>query len=256
MLGTQATVGNNFQVSVTPGQSPIPQIQGDYANLEKGYSGAIGSQATVPQLTAKYNDQFGVPQLQGQVQGLQAEGDKVQGMIDNAGKTVGQASQQSILTQGQRDAAVQNLTTPLQQRLGVVNTNLSRAQTNLGTAQTNSGQMVGAEQAQQTKQLLPFTQAFSDENVISAMQNSNFTTGEANELSVLLANQSAGLTWTNDQAQRAHELSMKEQDFENSLKLQHDSQSYTTGHTFTPVSTGTMGFLNGSGQMTSGSAWS
>lgn len=223
----------NVSFSGTP--SPVPQIQGQYSDLEKGYTGAINGQSTVPQLTSTANDHFGVPQLQGEVQNDQAKEDNLNTAITNAGKTVGQASQQSILTQGQKDAAVQNLTTPLQQQLATATTDQSRAQSNLGTAQTNAGQEVSAEQAQQTKQLLPWTQAFSDANVTSAMRMTGWTTENANQLSVLLANQSAGITLTKDEQDNLNALAQQEQGFENSLKTnaqqeQLGEKSYTFQH--------------------------
>lgn len=242
---------NSAAVSFTPTASPIPNIQGQYKTAEQGYSNAINSQPTVPQLTAKYNDQFGVPQLQGQVQGLQSDADKLTSQINMAPKTIAQASQESILTQGQKDAAVQNMTQPLQQTLNTVNTNLSRVQSNLGTAQTNAGNMVTAEQAQQTKQLLPWTQQFSDLNVTTAMQMTGWTTENAQQLQVLLANQQAGVTLTKDEQDNLNALAQKEQDFENNLKLQQDAEK----NSYAPISSSDVGLVNKMGNVTTG-AWS
>lgn len=210
---------NSAAVTFNGTPSPIPQIQGQFSDLEKGYTGAINAQPTVPQLTSKYADQFGVPQLQGRLQSDQAQADTLGTQIANAPKTVAQASQQSILTQGQKDAAVQNLTTPLNQQLSTLNTNIGREQTNLGTAQTNAGNMVTAEQAQQTKQLLPWTQAFSDANVTSAMQMTGWTTENANQLQTLLANQQAGVTLTKDEQDNMEQLAQQEQQFHNTLSV-------------------------------------
>lgn len=206
-------------VSFTGTPSPVPQIQGQYADLEKGYTGAIAGQATVPQLTTAANAQFGVPQLQSQVQSDQAKADDLNTRINMAPKTIAQASQQSILTQGQKDAAVQSFTTPLQQQLATATTDQSRAQTNLGTAQTNASQQVTAAQAQQTKELLPWTQAFSDANVTTAMQMTGWTTQNAQQLQVLLANQTAGVTLTKDEQDNMEQLAQQEQSFENTLKV-------------------------------------
>lgn len=225
MTGTQGTADNNFQISVTPGQSPIPQIQTDYGNLEKNYSSAIAAQPTVPQLTSKYNDQFGVPQLQQVQQGQQAQYSLLGDQISAVPKDIEQGSQESILTQGQLSRMTEARQAPLRDAQGKLGTQMTQTGQNLATAQTNANQMITAESVQQAKELLPFTQAFTDENIISAMQNSNFTTSEASELSVLLSNRQAGQTWTNAQADRANALALKEQDFENSLKLQNNTAS-------------------------------
>lgn len=198
--------------------SPIADIQNQFKTTENGYADTINGQATVPQLTARYNSQFGVPQLQGQVQDLQAQSDTLGSEINNAPKTIAQASQESILTQGQKDAAVQNLQNPLQQQQQNVNTNLTRTQQNLGTAQTNAGQMVAAEQAQQQKQLLPWTQQFSDLNVTTAMQMTGWTTENAQQLQVLLANQQAGVQLTQNEQDHLEQLAQQEQSFEDTLK--------------------------------------
>lgn len=209
---------NSGAVSFTSTPSPIPQTQATYKNLETGYSNAINAQPTVPQLTTKYNTQFGVPQLQGEVSADQATEDKLNSQINNAGKTIGQASQQSILTQGQKDAAVTNLTTPLQQQLGTATTDLSRANTNLGVAEKNASDMVAAEQVQQTKQLLPWTQAFSDQNIIAAEQMTGWTTENAQQLQVLLANQATGKELTMNEQNNLEKLAQQEQQFEDTLK--------------------------------------
>ncbi len=238
------TSGN---VSFTGTPSPLPQIQGQYGSLEKGYADTINAQPTVPQLTAKYNTQFGVPQLQGQVANDQATEDKLNTAINMAPKTVAQASQQSILTQGQKDAAVTNLTAPLNTQLATATTDASRTQSNLGTAQTNAGNMVSAEQAQQQKQLLPWTQAFSDANVTSAMQMTGWSTENAQQLQVLLANQSAGVTMTEDERNNMEKLAEQEQTFENTLKINAAKPMV--------IGASDLGVYS-NGQITSGSAWS
>lgn len=205
-------------VSYTTPTAPIADIQGQYKGLESGYTNAINSQSTVPQLTGKYNNQFGVPQLQNQAEGLQANADSLNTQINMAPKTIAQASQQSIMTQGQKDAAVQNLQQPLQQQLQNVNTNLTRTQSNLGTAEKNASDMVAAEQAQQTKQLLPWTQAFKDTDVTTAMQMTGWSTADANALNVLLHNQQTGLALTQNEQDHLEQLAQQEQQFENTLK--------------------------------------
>lgn len=206
-------------VSFTGTPSPVAGIQGTYGNLESGYSKAINSQPTVQSMTDSANTQFGVPQLQGQVQNDQAKEDSLNTSISMVPKTIAQASQESILTQGQKDAATQNMTAPLQQQLAATTTDASRAQSNLGTAQTNAGNQVAAGSAQEQKQLLPWAQAFSDQNVTSAMQMTGWSTDNTNQLNVLLANQKAGLQLTDREQQNLETLAGQEQTFENTLKV-------------------------------------
>jgi|GEM_PF-3064595 len=243
---TPITEDTSANVSFTGTPSPVPQIQSTYNNLETGYTNAINSQPTVQSMTNTANSQFGVPQLQGEVSNDQATEDKLNTQIANVGKTVGQASQQSILTDGQKTAAEQNMTTPLQAQLATATTDESRANTNLGTAETNASQQVAAGSAQETKQLLPWTQAFSDENVTSAMQMTGWTTENAQQLQVLLANQSAGVTLTKDEQDNLESLAQQEQTFEDSLK--------TLAATPTMITSSDVGVYQ-NGQATTGSAW-
>jgi len=209
---------NSAAVNFTPTASPIPQTQADYKNLETGFSNAINAQPTVPQLMGKYNAQYGVPQLQQRVQGDQATADKIGTQIDMAPKTIAQTSQQSIMTQGQKDAAVQNLTQPLQQELTNVNKDQSEGQQALTAADTNAKDMVAAEQAQQTKQLQPWTQAFKDQDVIAAEQMTGWTNENAQQLQVLLANQATGKELTMNEQNNLEKLAQQEQQFEDTLK--------------------------------------
>lgn len=237
---------HSADVSFQGTPSPVAAIKNDYSNLEKGYSSAINDQPTVPQLTDRYNTQYGVPQLQQQVQNDQAQADSLNTDIANASKTIGQAAQQSIMTQGQKDAAVQAYTTPLQNRLQTLNTNIGREQSNLGTAQTNAGNMVQAEQTQQAKQLMPWTQAFKDQDVTSAMQMTGWTTENAQQLEVLLANQAAGKELTMNEQNNMERLAEQEQQFENSLK--------TLAATPMALTNNDIGIYQ-NGKITTGSVW-
>lgn len=249
---TPVPLDTSANVSFTGTPSPVPQIQGQYSGLESGYTNAINAQPTVQSMTNTANSQFGVPQLQQQQQADQAKEDSLNTQINNMGKTVGQASQQSIMTDGQKQAAVQNMTTPLQQQLATATTDESRTQNALGTAQTNASQQVAAGSAQETKQLLPWTQAFSDANVTTAMQMTGWTTENSQQLQVLLANQQAGVTLTQNEQDHLEALAAGEQQFENSLKLQQDSEN----NSYTAITPTDVGLYNKMGQTSSGSAWS
>lgn len=221
---TPTTFDTSGNVSYTSAPTPVAQNQSTFSNLEQGYTSAINAQPTVPQLTNAANSQFGVPQLQGQVQDDQATQDKLNTQINMVPKTIAQASQQSIMTDGQKTAAEQAMTTPLQTQLATATTDASRAQTNLGTAQTNASNQVAAAQAQETKQLLPWTQAFSDANVIAAQNMTGWTTEDADQLSVLLNNQKTGESLTQDEQDHLESLASQEQTFEDTLKTNANTE--------------------------------
>lgn len=244
-------LSSNFNASFTPSASPLPGIQKTYGDLESGYSGAINAQPTVPQLTSKYNDQFNVPRLQQQVQQGNATSDMLGNQINAVPKDIQQGSQESILTQGQLSRMTQARQTPLLQEKNMVDQNLTRTGQNLGVAQSNANQMVTAEQAQQAKQLQPWLQQFSDEAVIAAHQMTGWTTQNAQELQVLLANQQAGVQQSEGEKNRMNQLAMQESQFHQQLQLQQDQQKFQStqgSNPFVSLSEGNTLFNTTSGQ--------
>lgn len=229
----------DFNVNFTPTASPVNQQADIFANLDKGYAGAIDAQTKVPDLITNYNNQFGVPQLQKQIQTGQEAYDALGNTISNIPTDIAQRSQESILTQGQKDRQVQAESAPLLKQQGVLGQTIARQQTNLGTAQTNAGQMVTAEQAQQTKELQPWLQKYSDESILSSMRMTGWTQENSQELQTLLANQQAGITLSEGDKNRANALALKEADFEDQLKLNSQQASLTPKNNYIAAGAGT-----------------
>lgn len=212
--------GGDFNVNFTPTPSPIGQIQDSFSNLQAGFTGAIGAQTSVPKLIEQYDTKYGIPQIQQQMQEGTGQYDMLGEQIRGMSKSIAQGSQESILTQGQKDRIVQSRQAPLLEQQGVLGTNLSRLGQRLTAAQTNSSKMVEAEQVQQAKELQPWLQAFKNEEVLGAMKMTGWTFSNQIELDKLLANQQAGITLSEGEKNRAQQLSIAEKGFENALKQQ------------------------------------
>ncbi len=82
------------------------------------------------------------------------------------------------------------------------------------------------EIAQQQKMMTPWLQEYQDITVMQARKFSGWTIAGQSELDRLLANQSAGLTWSNAEANRANALAQIEAQFQNSLEKMEKENEY------------------------------
>jgi len=209
---------DKFNVNFSPTASPVKDQQDIYSNLDQGYTGAIQGQEAVPNLISRYDDRFGVPQLQRGLQEGQEMYDTLGSQIRGLSRDVAQRSQESILTQGQKNRMVQAEQAPLLEQQGILGTNLSRMGANLGTAQSNAAKMVEAEQLQQQKELQPWLQKYDNENILSAMRMTGWSTQNEMELRRLLANQQAGITLSEGEKNRMNSLAIAEKGFQAQLE--------------------------------------
>lgn len=209
-----------FDINYQTTPSPVPTQRANADVFNTDFTSFLNSQETVPQIQDRYNNQYGVPDLQNQIQRGTQQYDYLGNQILDMPNSIAQRSQESILTQGQKDRQVQAESAPLLQQQGMVGQNLSRTQQNLGVAQTNVGQMMNAEQAQQLKMTQPWMMKHEDNNILNAAEMTGWTFQNSQELDKLLANQSAGVTLTEGERTRLNQLAMKEKEFENNIKLQ------------------------------------
>ena len=208
---------HEFDVNFKTSESPINQQSDIFGNLNKGYGEAIAGQETVPQLATRYNEQFGVPQMQASLQAGTEQYDALGNQIRNMPKEIAQRSQESILTQGQKNRQIEAESAPLFERQGILGQNLSRQQANLGVAQENASRMINAEQIQQEKELAPWLKGYETENIMSAMRMTGWTFENQNELTRLLSNQSAGITLSEGEKQRMNQLAIAEKGFQSAM---------------------------------------
>ena len=240
---------NNFKLDFKPTESPVGQQADIFGALDQGFSGAISGQETVPNMIGRYNEQYGVPQMQQQIQQGTEQYDYLGNQIRNMPNQVQQGSQESILTQGQLGRVTQAQQAPLLEQQGQLGQNLTRMGQNLGTAQTNASTMVSAEQAQQAKELQPFLQKYSNESVLSAMRSTAWSTENSMELQRLLANQQAGITLSEGEKNRMNSLAVAEKNFDNQIKLNEQTAKLSNDQSqLMPVGAGTSIFDPRSGK--------
>ena len=94
-----------------------------------------------------------------------------------------------------------------------------RGRVQLGDAESQLAQRLGLEVQQQQQQLLPFEQEFSLFANQSAREASGFSQAMQNELTQILSQQSQGFQASQASLDRAQQLAIQEQNFENELRL-------------------------------------
>ena len=208
-----------FDINWKPTPSPVKEQSGLYDKLNQGYATAVANQEKTPQLLSRYNDLFGIPQMQQQVQQGAEQYDYLGNQVRSMPNQIAQRSQESILTQGQKNRQVQAESAPLLEQQGLLGQNLSRIQQNLGTAQTNANAMVSATQVDQAKEIDTWLKKYDTENVMSAMRMTGWTNENQWELNRLLSNQQAGITLTEGERSRLNQLAIAEKGFANALKI-------------------------------------
>lgn len=211
-------VSTPYDINFTTTESPINKQADIYGNLNTGYANAIAGQATVPSLVTKYNEMFQVPQLQQAYNQGMEQYDNLGASIRAIPQDISQRSQESILTQGQKNRMVQAEQAPLLEQQGILGTNVTRLGQNLGTAQQNAGTMITAEQAQQTKELSPWLKQYDTEQVLSAMRMTGWTTENQMEFERLVTNAQMGFEMSENEKNRMHELAMQENEFNAQLE--------------------------------------
>jgi len=208
-----------FDVNFKTTPSPVEPQAGLYDKLNTGYAGAIGAQQKTPQLLDRWDTRFGVPNLQERVTRGREDSDFLGNQIRGMPESIAQRSQESILTQGQKDRQVQAESAPLYAQKGMIDQNVSRDTESLGLAQTSSARMVSAEQVDQEKELAPWLKKYETENIMGALRMTGWTFENKSELDRLLANQNAGVTLSNSERDRMNTLAIAEKGFENAIKL-------------------------------------
>jgi hypothetical protein len=224
-----ADYADSQDINWTATESPVKNQTSIYDELNKGYSEAIANQEKTPQLISRYNDLYGIPTMQANIASGTEQYDYLGNQISNMPNSIAQRSQESILTQGQKDRQVTAESAPLLTEQNKLGQTLARQQTNLNTAQTNASAMVTATQVDQQKELSAWLKQYDTESILSSMRMTGWTFENQSELDKLIANQNAGVTLSEGERDRLNALALEERKFENQLKLQQNSQSWQSG---------------------------
>lgn len=223
---------NSQAFSFTPTPSPLPGQKAESAQFNGDFTNFLQGQQTVPQLQDKYSNKYNVPFLQGNAQQQSNQLGTLGNQMQALPASVNSASQNSLLTSGQKDKVVSSQFAPIQQAYNQTATSLGQTNQALGTATQNVNQSVGQEQAQQMKMAQPWLQKYDTMAIQHASANTQWNQTNQWELNRLIDNQQAGVQMSEGQQNRMEQLAQQENGFQNNLTLLEKQASYYKSKSF------------------------
>jgi hypothetical protein len=202
------------------------QQRAEDSNYLSGFSNFLNGQEKLPALQQRYENRYGIPDLQEnylrQKETQDMVGNQIRGLEDN----VKQRASGTMLTQAQVDRMVSKEAKGLLEQFNSLGQITEQTGQRLAMAEQNLNSAAKLEMAQMQKDMTPWMQAYEMKNIMQAREFSGWGTVQQLELNRLMANQSAGLTWTNSEAQRANALAMQANGFAHDLDMLEKQSSY------------------------------
>lgn len=182
------------------------------------FKGAIGGQESVPGMAARIGGELGLP-------GLQSNATMLQNTMSNLPTTYSGAVRGFDVNNNQLQRIIAQKSSELAPAVTTAQNSLQSAQNTLNT-------QMGYTQAEQQKQLLPYQ---TEQSMLSdrlARETTLYTTQNQQELDALIAKTNAGITLSEGEKNRAQQLAVQEQTFENqkALNTQQASLSSSSGN--------------------------
>ena len=208
-------------------QFDIPKMQNNYdfsgqraeqKQFVGDYTSALKGQETLPAMSDRLGTQMELPQLRETAQGYSELGNTLSSQIKAVPDVVAGTTRESLVTDPQRQRMIQKQQEPLLQSLGEVGQLGEMAGQRVTQAENQLGIQMGLAQTQQQRDMQPWMMQYDTMNVQQAREMTGWTNEMSNELNRLLANQSAGVTLSEGEANRMHELSVQENGFNNTIE--------------------------------------
>lgn len=179
----------------------------------------LGSLEQIPQMYQRLSGELMLPDLRKQYQGLSKAATGLSEQIWNVPEMVAGTTRESLVTAPQRQAMTLKAQEPLTEALTRLSPMIQATGQALTSAETELGKRMGYGLEQQQMSLLPFEKGFDLLTQRQAREYSGYTFSNQIELDRLIANLNAGVTLSEGEKQRLHELALKEQDYKNQLDV-------------------------------------
>ena len=196
------------------------------ADWLSGYTGAISGQETIPAISSRLESQYLVPTLRENTMRYSEAAENAASRLSAVPETVASTTKESLVTEGQKARMVNKQSEPIQKEVQTYGTLAEQSGRRLSAAQQMAQQGTQLEMAQQAKELQPWERSYDMNTVMQAREFSGWGTQNQMELNRLIANQQAGLTWTNAEADRANQLAVQEKNYKNQLDLMNKQKEY------------------------------
>lgn len=175
--------------------------------------------SAIPRVRSASEAAFGLPQLRESYLAGNQNIANLQNTLFNIPNTVKQTSTNSLLNEGQRQRLVTAQGAPIE-----------RALSQLMPAQANLGQTLnmyeGLSSARTAMELDPYAKSYDLMTQRQAREMTGWSEQNQTELTRLIQNQQAGLTWTNAEAQRANQLALQEMQYKLTMDQLSKQQDY------------------------------
>ncbi len=174
------------------------------------YRGAVTGQERVSDMATRIGGELGLPQLQ-------SNATMLRNTLTNLPSTYSKAVRGFDVNSNQLDRIIAT-------KAGALAPAVATAENSLAGAQSTLDRRLGYEQIDQQKELLPFQ---TEQSLLSerlARETTAFDRTAESELNGLIQKIQAGITLSEGEKNRAQQLAIAEQNFQNQLKLNNEQQ--------------------------------
>lgn len=221
VTGTAQEFGTDAgQFMIQPFMQPFQfeQQRGENLGLVSGFEQALQAQETLPAMRSRLEGRFFIPELREAFQTGRESLADVTAQMRAMPENIAETTRESLMTAGQRANLLGAKLEPLQKIATQMGENVSRIGAMLTENEKNMNDAMMMEVAQQKKMLMPWEWKYDLDKVMQAREFTGWTFSNQLELNRLISNQQAGLTWTNAEATRAHQLAMQEASYDLQLR--------------------------------------
>ena len=218
---TDPTFGTSSQFNVNSFMQPFPfqQQKDENTAFNKQFTDFLGGLETPEATRQRMENRYGYQNLS---EDFQRTGEAARGVMDQVRATPENVQQRvnaggTIVNQAQLDNVVNaDVKGLLETYNGLASINEMQG-ARLSQVEQNMNEASKLELAQQAKMITPWLQVFDDKTVMQGREFSGYSFSNQMELNRLLANQSAGLSWTDAEASRANALALQEMQYKQAM---------------------------------------
>jgi len=193
------------------------QQKAEQGNYLQGFNQFLQGQEKLPAIQDRLSNKYGIPDLRESYLRQREAGDMVGNQIRGIEGSTRDRFAESMLTQGQVDRVINKEAKGLLEQFNSLGQITEQTGQRLAMAEQNLNNEAKMEMMQMEKDTQPWLRAYDLMTISQAREFTGWTTTMSMELERLLANQAAGLQWTNNEAQRANALSIEEKSYQSAL---------------------------------------
>ena len=221
----QTGEGSDF-AGIIPSNAITPfnfqQQRGENIGFIDDFTNFIQGQETLPAIQQRYENRYGIPDLQENYLRQKETQDMLGNQIRGLESNVGARTSGSMITQAQADRMVSKEAKGLIEQFNQLGQITESTGNRLAMAESNLNNAAKLEMAQMQKETTPWLMKYDLMNIMQAREFSGWGTVQQLELNRLMANQN----WTSGEADRANALAMQANQFAHNLDYLEKSNEF------------------------------